>query len=166
MTTPRSISVLPPERLACVDLTAAAEDLVSTACIGEGALLVFCAHTTCSILINEWEAGAQHDLKVKLDELFPEDSYYAHDDLTRRTENLVPGERRNGHSHVAQMVLGQSSQLIPISNGKLMLGRWQRVFLLELDEPKERTVVLHAFGQSSDQSLVMNNQNASPAYLP
>jgi hypothetical protein len=63
------------------------------------------------------------------------------------------------------MVLGQTSQMIPISGGELLLGRWQRLFLLELDEPKERTVVLHAFGQSS-QSLVTNNQNASPAYLP
>lgn len=154
------------ERLGCIDLTGMAAASVEAFGIDKGALLVFCAHTTCSVLINEWETGALEDLKVKLDELFPVDSYYAHDDLTRRTENLVPDERRNGHSHVAQMVIGQASQLVPISDGRLMLGRWQRIFLVELDEPKERTVVFHAFGESSDQSRVTNSQKAKPAYLP
>ena len=163
---PASVTVVAPGRLACVDMTSIAEDFVAGSEIYEGALLVFCAHTTCSILVNEWESGVLEDVKLKIDQLFPVDAYYAHDDLLRRTENLVPEERRNGHSHVAQMILGQSSQLVPISGGALLLGRWQRIFLLELDEPKERTVVLHAFGQSSTQSLVTNNQNASPAYRP
>ena len=166
MTPPRSLTVVAPGRLGCVDLTEAASDFIAGAGISDGALLVFCAHTTCSILVNEWEAGALEDVAVKIEELFPTGAYYAHDDLSRRTENLVPDERRNGHSHVAQMIIGQTSQLVPISNGELLLGRWQRIFLLELDEPKDRTVVLHAFGQSSDQSLVTNNQNARPAYLP
>lgn len=166
MTSPYSFCVVAPERLACVDLTPAARDFVAAAGIVEGALMAFCAHTTCSILINEWERGALEDMRTKLEELFPVHAYYAHDDLSRRTENLIPDERSNGHSHVAQMVMGQTSQLVPVSDGKLLLGRWQRIFLLELDEPKERTVVLHAFGHSSAQSLVTNSQNARPAYLP
>jgi len=160
------LTVVAPHRLSCVDITEAAADFVANARVAEGALMVFCAHTTCSVLVNEWERGALEDLSVKVEELFPADSYYAHDDAARRTENLVPDERRNGHAHVAQMIVGQSSQLVPITNGSLGLGRWQRIFLLELDEPKERTVLLHAFGQSSAQSLVTNNQNASPAYRP
>ena len=163
---PHVISVQAAERLGCVDLTDPISDFVAASDIEEGAVLVFCAHTTCSILVNEWERGALQDIKVRLDELFPTDAYYAHDDMDRRTENLVPDERRNGHSHVAQMIVGQTSQLLPVSGGRLCLGRWQRVFLLELDEPKERNVLLHSFGQSSAQSLVTNNQNASPAYLP
>lgn len=161
-----SLTVIAPARLSCVDLTSAARDFVDDAGVAEGALMVFCAHTTCSILVNEWESGVLEDLRGRVQDLFPVDAYYAHDDLERRTENLVPGERRNGHAHVAQMIVGQSSQLVPISDGALALGRWQRIFLLELDEPKERTVVLHAFGQSSTQSLVTNSQNASPAYRP
>ena len=166
MNSPQTLTVVAPSRLACVDLTAQAHDFVARAGISEGALLVFCAHTTCSVLVNEWEAGALEDVGMKIDELVPTAAYYAHDDASRRTENLVPDERRNGHSHVAQMIMGQTSQLVPVSDGGLLLGRWQRIFLIELDEPKERTVVLHAFGQSSDQSLVTNNQNARPAYLP
>ena len=163
---PHTFSVRADERLGCVDLTEQIGDFVAASGIESGAVLVFCAHTTCSILVNEWESGALEDVKVRLDDLFPTDAYYAHDDLDRRTENLVPDERRNGHAHVAQMLMGQTSQMIPISGGKPFLGRWQRIFLIELDEPKDRNVVLHAFGQSSDQSLVMNSQNASPAYLP
>ena len=149
-----------------MDLTPAARDFVATSGLQHGALLAFCAHTTCSILVNEWETGALEDLTRKVQELFPPGAYYAHDDMTRRTENLVAEERRNGHAHVAQMIMGQSSQLVPIAEGRLLLGRWQRLFLLELDEPKERNVVLHAFGHSSAQSLVTNSQNAKPAYLP
>ncbi|MBW3594481.1 MAG: secondary thiamine-phosphate synthase enzyme YjbQ [Actinobacteria bacterium] len=166
MTRPETLHVEARERLACVDLTAAARDFVSRADIVDGALMVFCAHTTCSILINEWEAGALEDIGAKIQELFPPEAYYAHDDQSRRNENIVPNERRNGHSHVAQMVMGQASQLVPISDGELLLGRWQRIFLFELDEPKKRTILFHAFGHSSAQSLVTNNQNASPAYLP
>jgi thiamine phosphate synthase YjbQ (UPF0047 family) len=77
----------------------------------------------------------------------PEDGYFAHDDLERRTQNLDdPHERRNGHSHVTAMLLSSSSHAIPLSGGEPMLGRWQRLILLELDEPKERQVVFHVFG--------------------
>lgn len=163
--TPRSLSVRATDRLGWVDLTPLAEEYVASSGVVEGAFMAFCAHTTCSILVNEWESGARHDLRRKLEEVFPRGGYYAHDDMSRRTENLVPGERANGASHLAQMFLGQSSQLVPVSGGRLLLGRWQRIFLLELDEPKDRTVVLHAFGHST-QSLVTNSQNASPAYRP
>lgn len=166
MNSPTCITVTASERLGCVDLTPTAHELTKSAGIRDGALLVFSAHTTCSVLVNEWETGALEDLRRKVDGLFPTDIYYAHDDMARRTQNIVPGERRNGHAHVAQMLMGQSSQLIPIAGGELLMGRWQRVFLLELDEPKARTIVFHAFGQSSDQSRVMYSQKARPAYLP
>ena len=166
MVRPERFTVLAPMRLGCVDLTTQAQAYVEESGIREGVFTAFCAHTTCSLLINEWEQGALEDVRLHIDELFPVDRYYAHDDLSRRTENLVPNERRNGHAHVAQMLAGHTSQLVPVSAGRLLLGRWQRLFLLELDDPKERTVVFHAFGQSSDQSRVTYSQNANPANLP
>jgi secondary thiamine-phosphate synthase enzyme len=116
-------------------------------------------------VINEWEDGALEDLRGRLDSLFPPGDYYAHDDLERRTQNLTEDERRNGAAHVAQMIVGGTSHVIPVAEGRPMLGEWQRLFLLELDEPKPRTIVLQFLG-SSTQSLVTNNQNASPAYSP
>jgi thiamine phosphate synthase YjbQ (UPF0047 family) len=44
------------------------------------------------------------------------------------------------------MIVGGTSHAIPVAGGEPLLGRWQRLFLLELDEPKDRTIVFHAFG--------------------
>jgi thiamine phosphate synthase YjbQ (UPF0047 family) len=83
-----------------------------------------------------------------VEDLIPQGIYYAHDDLERRTQNLQEGhERANGRSHVTQMLLGGSSHAIPVAAGEPLLGRWQRLLLLELDEPKERTVLFHVFGE-------------------
>lgn len=150
-------------RLDCIDLTPAAERFVLEREIVEGLFIAFCTHTTCSLLVNEWEEGAHEDFARTVGELFPPGAYYVHDDLTRRTQNLVPDERENGHAHLAQMVVGGTTQLIPISSGRLTLGEWQRLFLVEFDEPKERTIVFQALDQSSTQSFVTNSQNASPA---
>lgn len=161
----REIVVRASRRLGCIDLTAALMGAVRDSEVTNGCVVAFCAHTTCSLIINEWEDGALEDLEVVLERLFPRRDYYAHDDLSRRTQNLVEGERSNGHAHMAQMMMGGSSHAIPVGGGAPLLGRWQRLFLVELDEPKDRSVLFHVFG-SSTQSLVTNNQNASPAYSP
>lgn len=149
-------------RYSAIDLTDAAQDIVVAAGLSNGFVLAFCTHTTATLLLNEWEDGALEDFAATLERMFPRDSYYAHDDVTRRTQNLMPGEFRNGEAHVAQMMIGGSSQVIPVVDGSLALGRWQRLFLWELDRPRPRTVVFQAFG-SGTQSLVTNNQNARPA---
>jgi secondary thiamine-phosphate synthase enzyme len=145
--TTTSIEVIPPSRYAFLDLTEELARAVKDSGVTAGAVVVFCPHTTCTLLINEWEEGALEDFRERVTRLVPEDGYFAHDDLARRTQNLDdPHERRNGHSHVTTMLLSSSSHAIPLSDGEPMLGRWQRLILLELDEPKERQVVFHVFG--------------------
>ena len=141
-----SLSVRATETLGCVDLTDEIERLLTEAGVSQGLCVVFCAHTTASVLVNEWEDGALDDLRHWIGSAFPSDRYYAHDDLGRRTQNLQRHERRNGHAHLAQMTLGGTSQALPVANGRLCLGRWQRVFLIELDEPRERTIVVQFAG--------------------
>jgi secondary thiamine-phosphate synthase enzyme len=159
-----SHTIRAPSRHAAVDLTDVAAGVARTSGCSNGFLLAFSLHTTCALLINEWEDGALEDLSASLSRLFPDTGYYAHDDLSRRTQNVIPGELRNGQAHVAQMVMGGSSLVLPILNRELALGRWQRLFLWELDRPRPRTVLFHCFGTSSGtQSLVTNSQNASPA---
>jgi secondary thiamine-phosphate synthase enzyme len=143
-----SVEVTLPARYAYLDLTEELERAIKDAGVTEGAAIVYCPHTTCALLINEWEDGALEDFRERLRALVPDDAYYAHDDLERRTQNLDEvEERRNGHAHVKAMLLSASSQAIPVSGGEPMLGRWQRLFLLELDDPKERRVVFHVFGE-------------------
>lgn len=136
-----------PGRFELVDLTEELKRAVKDSGVTEGCAVAFCAHTTAALVINEWEEGALDDFRARLEELIPGEVAYAHDDLERRTQNLQDGhERPNGRSHVAQMLLGGSSHAIPVTGGEPMLGRWQRLMLVELDEPKERRVVFHVFG--------------------
>jgi secondary thiamine-phosphate synthase enzyme len=133
-------------RLSFCDLSDDLRRAVKNSGITDGTALVFCAHTTCSLVINEWEEGVLKDLTRRLDALVPSDTYYAHDDLSRRTQNLIDHERKNGQAHVIQMVLGGSSQMVPVVGGEPVLGVWQRLFLLELDEPKPRRCVFQITG--------------------
>lgn len=137
----------PPERNAFVDLTDELRRAIKDAGVTEGVAVAFCPHTTCNLLINEWEDGAIADFQARIEQLVPDDVYYAHDDMERRTQNLQEGhERRNGHAHVKQMLLTATSHAIPVSAGEPLLGRWQRLLLVELDDPKERQVIFHVFG--------------------
>lgn len=145
--THRTVDVTPARRLDVIDLTEELQATVEEAGVTQGCVMAFCTHTTATLILNELEDGALEDLRRRLDQLVPAGTYYAHDDLQRRRDNLEDGhERPNGRSHVVQMLLGGSSQLIPVIDGKSALGRWQRLLLVELDEPKERRVVISAFG--------------------
>ena len=142
-----SIEVVADGRLGAVDLTDELRRAVKDSGITDGCVVAFCAHTTCALIVNEWEDGALDDLRRRLQAIVPDDVYYAHDDLERRTQNLQEGhERRNGRSHVTAMVLGATSHAIPVLAGEPAFGQWQRLVLLELDEPKERTILFHVFG--------------------
>jgi secondary thiamine-phosphate synthase enzyme len=142
-----SLTVTPPERYAFLDLTDDLRRAVKDAGITEGLVVAFCAHTTCALLINEWEDGALDDFRRHLTELVPhEDAYYRHDDFDLRTQNLHPDERKNGHAHVKAMLLSATSHAIPIADGEPSLGTWQRLLFFEMDEPKDRTITLQVFG--------------------
>ena len=148
-----SVSITAPQRLSFVDLSAQLTHSLEVTGLRDGMVVAFCRHTTCGLMINEWEDGAQEDLLRRLGLLVPEGVYFAHDDLERRTQNLVPDERANGRAHVIQMLLGGNSQVIPVSGGIPLLGRWQRLFLLELDEPKERSIVFQTIGTHDEPDV-------------
>jgi secondary thiamine-phosphate synthase enzyme len=135
------------ERFAWSDLTDELRRAIKDSGITDGMAVAFCRHTTCALIINEWEDGAMADFRARLEAIVPNDVYYAHDDMERRTQNLSePHERRNGQAHVKQMLLGATSHAIPVAAGEPMLGRWQRLLFVELDEPKDREIVFHVFG--------------------
>jgi secondary thiamine-phosphate synthase enzyme len=142
-----TVQVLPERRHHFVDMTDDLRRAIKDSGVTDGCAVAFCAHTTCALLINEWEDGALDDLRRRLETLVPGGIYYAHDDLERRTQNLQEGhERANGQSHVTQMLLGATSHAIPVLAGEPAFGQWQRLLLLELDEPKTRSIVFHVFG--------------------
>lgn len=143
-----TLRVSAEQRLGLVDLTEELRRAVKDSGITTGCAVVFCSHTTAALVINEWESGVHDDLRVRLEALVPGEIYYAHDDLERRTQNLEDDhERPNGRAHVAQMLMGGTSHAIPVSEGEPMLGRWQRLIMVELDDPREREILFHVFGE-------------------
>jgi len=111
-------------------------------------------HTTCALTINEKESGLIDDLLRRLDQLAPRSqaqhtnnwlSYYFHDDMKIRTENIEQEteERRNGHAHVKAIDIDRSPLTLRVRYGKVHLGRWQRVLFFDFDDigpRRERTI--------------------------
>ena len=78
----------PQDRNTFVDLTDELRRAVKDSGVTDGMAVAFCPHTTCQLLINEWEDGALQDFRRHLEEAVPDGVYYAHDDMDRRTQNL------------------------------------------------------------------------------
>lgn len=133
-----------------VDLTDEAKEFVRNSQIQNGVLTVYSKHTTMAIRVNESERGIRHDLRDLLNRLIPKDTYYQHNDLFIRTENLVcdkdASDCINAHSHLIHFLMG-NSESIPIIENTLSLGQWQRIFALELDCSRNREVILQLVGE-------------------
>jgi secondary thiamine-phosphate synthase enzyme len=80
-----------------------------------------------------------------LSDIAPVDRDYCHNNFDVRTVNMEEDECPNAHSHCQHLMLS-TSETVPVVNGLLLLGRWQRIFLVELDRPKLRSVVLQILG--------------------
>jgi secondary thiamine-phosphate synthase enzyme len=96
--------------------------------------------------VNEFEPLLHSDFSTLLQNLAPYGARYRHDDVTARTVNLTADERVNGHAHCRALLLGASACLNVI-DGRLLLGRWQRVFMVELDGPRARDVSVLILGE-------------------
>jgi secondary thiamine-phosphate synthase enzyme len=130
-----------------VDLTERLQRIVADAAVGVGIINVQTLHTTTAIVVNEHEPLLLADFRAALEAGAPQDGRYRHDDLTLRTVNLTDAERPNGHAHCRALVLPTSVGL-NISGGRLVLGRWQRVFFVELDGPRDREISVLVFGEA------------------
>src|SRR5213075_1811579 len=131
-----------------VDVTDAVDASIAQLAVDQGAALVFCPHTSCGLTLNEDERGFHEDLESVLEEVAPLARSWVHDDLSRRTQNLTPGvpERANGWSHVRAVLATTPSLLLPVGDGRLQIGRWQRLLLVEFDGPRERTLQVSMVG--------------------
>jgi secondary thiamine-phosphate synthase enzyme len=129
-----------------IDLTDRLERLVADAGLRFGMVNVQTLHTTMAVVVNEHEPLLLTDFRQLLEAAAPADHRYRHDDPTVRTVNLVEEERPNGHAHCRALLL-PSFACLNVTSGRLQLGRWQRVFLVELDGPRERSVSVLVFGE-------------------
>ena len=129
-----------------IDLTDRLQRLVTDSGLHFGMVNVQPLHTTMAVVVNEHEPLLLTDFRRLLEVAAPDDGRYRHDDTTVRTVNLVDEERANGHAHCRALLL-PSSACLNVTEGRLQLGRWQRVFLVELDGPRDRSVSVLLFGE-------------------
>jgi len=160
------VAVATARRVQLVDVTDSLAEAAGASGLGDGTLHVWCPHTSCGLAVTEDEEGLHEDLAAVLDELAPPDRSWVHDDLDRRWQNLVPGERPNGDSHIRALLATTTSLCVPIEGAGLGIGRWQRIFVVELDGPRERMLTVQAWGSptsvDSGDSQTLPRTDAAP----
>jgi secondary thiamine-phosphate synthase enzyme len=131
------------------DITEDVREAVLESGVADGIACVYSPHTTCMVRVNEFETGFLEDFIRMLRRLVPSEKYYAHDDWDRRTENICPEDMEfgNGHSHCMAMLLGPAGESIPVRDGELCLGTWQRVLFIELDRSRDRRWLVQVVGE-------------------
>jgi secondary thiamine-phosphate synthase enzyme len=117
------------------DITEDVERVRAAANLWDGFVLVSTMHITSSIFVNDHEPGLWRDILEWVEKLAPADLEYAHHQT---------GED-NGDAHLKRMLLGHQV-IVPVTNGALDLGPWERVHYGEFDGMRPKRVLLKAFG--------------------
>ncbi len=118
------------KKLEMVDITGRVVDVVKQSGVSDGICLVYVPHATAAVAINEnADPNVCEDILEALGTLIPEGKW-RHDRIDE-----------NAAAHIKATILGPS-QAVPVRAGRLRLGTWQSVMLVELDGPRERTVIV------------------------
>ena len=124
------LSVKSTQREEMIEITSTVDDILGRSEGREGICFLFAQHTTCGLTINEnADPDVQRDMLGFLRELIPQ-----YREGFRHFEH-------NSDAHIKSSLVG-SSVTVPFSGGKLLLGRWQGIFLCEFDGPRERQVIM------------------------
>lgn len=120
-----TLSLETRDRVTLVDVTALVEQALAGSGLREGAVVVFCPHTTAGMTINEnADPSVRRDLAMALERLVPQDLPFAH----------LEG---NSDAHMKASMMG-SSVTVPVEAGRLALGTWQGIYFAEFDGPRRR----------------------------
>jgi len=120
-----------------IDITGGVQRVVSTTGVDEGLASAFVRGSTAAITTMEHEPGNVADLEAVLDRLVPPRGEYEHNRLNHDT---------NSHAHQRASIVGPS-EAVPVADGRLVLGTWQQLVLIDFDDrPRERTVLVQVVG--------------------
>jgi len=121
-----------------IDITSRVSKIVKESNVKDGICLVFVAHSTCAITTIEYEEGAIKDFKRALEIIAPMNENYEH---CKKWGDC------NGYAHI-RAALMKPSLAVPIENGKLILGTWQQITLIDFDNgPREREIIIKVIGK-------------------
>lgn len=120
-----------------MDITQQIVDILKQQKVKEGHVTIFVVGSTASISTTEFEPGLRKDIPEMLERIAPSNARYHHDDTW--------GDG-NGHAHVRASILGPSLT-VPFSEGKLLLGIWQQIILIDFDnKARHRDIVVQLMG--------------------
>ena len=114
-----------------LDLTREVGRVVTETGLREGTVTVFARGSTAAVTTIEFEPGAVEDLRAALERLLPSDGDYEHNRRNRDS---------NAHAHLRAALVGPSV-CVPVVDGRLALGTWQQIVLLDFDDRARRRVV-------------------------
>ena len=121
-----------------IDLTDRVQAIVERHAFREGQALVFVSGSTAGLTTVEFEPGLLEDLPAAFERIAPRGARYRHE------ETWHDG---NGHSHVRAALLGPSL-IVPFRDGRLLLGTWQQITLVDFDNrPRTRDIIVQLSGQ-------------------
>ena len=129
-----------------IDITNQVNNFVKESKIKNGLVNIQILHTSAALILNENEPLLIGDIKRNLERIAPQSFTYQHDDFTKRTVNMCEDECINGHSHCKAIHLLVNITLNLI-DGKLQLGKWQRIMLVELDRSRSRKIQVQIIGE-------------------
>lgn len=116
-----------------VDITGEVAGAIEEAGTSQGQALAFVRGSTAAIATMEFEPGGVQDLREMLERLIPSEGDYEHNRLNHDS---------NSHAHQRATIVGPS-EAVPVVDGRLALGTWQQLVLIDFDDrPRERTVVV------------------------
>jgi secondary thiamine-phosphate synthase enzyme len=136
-----SFTLTSDERTELSDITKLVRDAVQAFPVRTGMALVNALHTTCALLINEFQGALVSDLRDLVERLVPDRGGYRHDD-PRHSDC----ERGNASAHLRAALLGRSVALA-VQGGELVLGRFQSIIFAELDGPRRREIAVQVMGE-------------------
>lgn len=138
--TTTTLTIPTRERLEIHDLTDRIAHLPGVDEVTHGFVLVHSLHTTTGLFINEHQDALLHDILGLFRRLVPQDAAYRHNDPAYSDCN-----RANAWSHLCALLL-RSSLHVPVEQGRLVLGTWQRILFCELDGPQTRRLYAQVMG--------------------
>jgi len=122
------------------NLTTSLQETVDASGIHTGFVGVYSQHTTAAVLVSEFQAALNDDVLGFLKRIVEDGLPYKHN-----SPAFSDCERRNAVSHLRSMLLSHSV-VLPVADGKPVLGEFQSVILAELDGPRERQLQIHVLG--------------------
>ena len=123
-------------RTEAIDITRKVEEIVGKSKVKNGLCQIFLPHATAGIVLEEGESGLIRDIEEDVKNRFPKGAGYEHDRIDD-----------NADSHLASGFIGQS-RVLPVKDGRIVRGTWQRPLVLEFDGPRSmRRVFITVIGE-------------------